>query len=287
MAYQIDFTASNYASRARRKIFLRLLLLAAVGGTAYGVYDVYKTYNLPTLNMRLAEYEAVAHPIEEMNAVWDEVAKEYGAMMRYYRLFWAANPTNFLNAMASADAPQLVRGFQPESWTLKTGGGCTLKYRYAFNPGDKAGQAKALETNLVHAVTSVVEVATNVPVSVQGVQLENLLNVDELDITVRFSLPNAREFPAKERALTDCVSEIGAFRKKVQETKLTGGGDAKGMPSTAQGMMMAYLPIGKDKPDFPQVANVIDVAGWLGRANQFIDRNRMPPDPKRREYKAG
>ena len=177
MAYQIDFTASNYASRARRKIFLRLFLLAAVGGAAYGVYDVYHAYNQPTLNMRLAKYEAVAHPIEEMNAAWDDVAKEFGTMMRYYRLFWAANPTNFLNAMASADAPHLIRGFQPESWTLKTGGECTLKYRYKFNPDDKAKQAKRLETNLVHAVTAIVEVATNVPFSVQGVQLENLLNV--------------------------------------------------------------------------------------------------------------
>ena len=63
MAYQLDFTASNYVNRSRRKTFLRLLLLAAVGGTAWGVYDVYKTYNETTLNMRLAEYESVARPI--------------------------------------------------------------------------------------------------------------------------------------------------------------------------------------------------------------------------------
>ena len=81
MAYQIDFTAQNYARRRLRKILLRVLLLVAIGGLVYGVNDVYKTYNMPTLNMRLAEYEAVTRPIEEMSAAWDAAAKEYDAMV--------------------------------------------------------------------------------------------------------------------------------------------------------------------------------------------------------------
>ena len=104
MAYQIDFTASYYNRRRWKKVFLRLLLLAVIGGIVWGVNDVYTTYNQPTLNMKLAEYEGVARPIEEMNAAWDTAAKEYAALVRYYRLIWAANPTNFLTAMASSNA---------------------------------------------------------------------------------------------------------------------------------------------------------------------------------------
>ncbi len=82
MAYQIDFTESTWAGRKFRKWMLRLCLLAVLAGTAWGVYDVYTTYNEPTLNMRLAEYEAVARPVEEMNAEWDAAAKEYDALVR-------------------------------------------------------------------------------------------------------------------------------------------------------------------------------------------------------------
>ena len=126
MAYRIDFTASNYVGRARRKAFLWFLLLAAIGGVAYGVYDVCTTYNQPTLNMRLSEYEAVAFPIEDINANWDDVAKKAASMTRYYRLLWATNPTNFLGAMVSTNAPHLRRGFIPVRWAMKTGGECRL-----------------------------------------------------------------------------------------------------------------------------------------------------------------
>ncbi len=281
MAYQIDFTASNYVNRSRRKAVLRLLLLAAVDGAAWSVYDAYTTYNQPTLNMKLAEYEAVARPIEEMNVAWDETAREYGAMLRYYRLVWAANSTNFLAAMASADAPRLGRGFHPLSWTLTTGGNCRFDYLYVFEPGDKAEQARGLEGKVAQAVTSLVEVVDG-KVDVQGVQHENLLGVNELRITARFALPDARSFPAKERTLAGCVDEIAALRKRVQGAKIADGDTAKGAPSTAQGIMMAYLPMGKDKPGFPDITRVLDVAGWFERADAFIVKNRIPGDDAER-----
>ena len=282
MAYQIDFTASNYVSRSRRKGLLRLLLLAAIAGAAWSVYDAYTTYNQPTLNMKLAEYEAVARPIEEMNVAWDETAKEYGAMLRYYRLVWAANPTNFLEAMASADAPRLGRGFHPQRWTLTTGGKCQLDYLYVFEPGDKAEQARGLEAKIAHSITSLVEVVDG-KVDVQGVQHENLLGVNDLRITARFALPDARAFPAKERALAGCVDEIAALRKRVQDAKIADGDTTRGAPSTAQGIMMAYLSIGKDKPGFPDFTRVLNVAGWFERADAFIVKNRIPGDGAERQ----
>lgn len=281
MAYQIDFTAQNYVNRSRRKIFLWLLFLAAITGVAWGVYDVYATYNQPTLNMKLTEYDAVTRPIEEMNAAWDETAKEWGAMARYYRLIWAATPTNFLNAMTSANAPRLGRGWKPSSWTLKTGGECILSYRFVFDQSDKAERAKKLEAELVNVITSIVEVADG-KVDIQGVQTENLLNVKDLGITAKFLLPDVRSFPAKEKTLADCVNEIVAMRKKVQEAKITDGGGANAPPSTAQGIMMAYLSIGKDKPDFPAFADVLNVSGWFGRADRFIAKNRIPGDDAER-----
>lgn len=273
MAYQIDFTASNYASRTRRKIGLRLLLLAALGGVAYGVYDVYTTYNQPTLNEKLRDYEAVARPIEEMNDAWDKAANEYNAMMRYYRLVWADNPTNFLNAMASVDAPHLRSGFHPLEWTLKTGGECTLKYRFVFDPmGDKAGQVKGIEAEVVNSITSVVRIATNTTVAVEGVKLENLLLVKELPISVNFTLQDARLFPEKAAALTNCVKEIAAMRTKVLSEKVLDGNEF-GNISTAQEIMMKYLDSGyiKDTPDLI-VTNAINVSGWFDRADQFIAR---------------
>ena len=275
MAYQIDYSESIWIRRRRRKASIRLLFAAAVAGLAWGVHYVYVTYNQPTLNMKLAEYEAVARPIEEMNAAWDESAREYGALLRYYRLLWAANPTNFLCAMASPDAPRMGRGFHPLRWKLTTGGECRLDYAYEFAPGDKASQAKGIEGEIVNAVTSVVSAAGG-KVDVQGVQHENLLRVETLDITAVFSLPDARTFPVKERMLADCVQEIAAMRKKVQETRIADGNGVKGAPTDARGIMMAYLPIGRDKPDFPNLANAIDVAGWMSRADQFILKNKIP-----------
>ena len=293
MAYQIDFTASNWANRSRRKAFLRLSLLAAVVGAAYGVYDVYTTYNEPTLNMRLAEYEAVARPVEDMNKVWDETSKEFNAILRYYRLVWAANPTNFLNTMASTNAPQLERGFHPDSWTLKTGGECTLKYRYVFGSSDKAAQAKVLETNIVNAVTSVVQIASNTEVDVQGVQHENLLNVKELNISVRFSLANTRSFPAKESALPECVSEIADMRKKVHDKKIATKKNGKVDASAVRMLMVEYnkTVVGVDKEELPAVTN-INIAGFFEAVDRLVkkceeeSKKEMPGKNERHDLRA-
>jgi len=289
MAYQIDFTASNYVNRARRKACLRLALLAALVGAVWGVHDVYVTYNEPTLNMRLSEYEAVSRPIEEMNAAWDTAGREYAALLRYYRLVWAANPTNFLAAMASPDAPRLARGSRPLSWTLTTGGDCRLDFHYAFAAGGKAEQAKGLEQEIASTVTSLVAVVGG-KVDVQGVRHENLLNVNGLDLSVRFALPDVKTFPAKEKTLADCVAEIARMRETVQKVKLAGGG-VKGAPSSTSDVLMKYLPstfgkdreTGKVKADFPVCRDAIDVAGWFSKADQFIARNRIPGDAAERQ----
>lgn len=279
MAYQIDFTAANYANRSRRKIFLRLMLLSAVAGAAWGVQYVYTTYNQPTLNMKLAEYEAVALPIEKMNAAWDEAVKEYNAIVRYYRFLWAANPTNFLTAAAGGDAVRLGRNFRPVRWMMKTGGECRLDWLYVFDQGDKAQQALGLEDRVVNAITSAVTVVDG-KVDVKGVQHENLLRVNDFNVSVRFSLPDVRAFPAKEKALADCVGRITAMRGKVQGAKIAKA-DIKISASTAREIMMKYLETGKDKPGFPEIGTVIDVAGWLDRADKFIAKNRIPDDSAR------
>ena len=286
MAYRIDFTESNYINRSRRKTALRLLLLALLAGVAYGVHSVYTTYNEPTLNMKLAAYEAVARPIEDVNAAWDEAAREYGRISCYYRLLWASNPTNFLDGMAAADAPGLGRGFHPRKWTLKTGGECRLDYAYSFQPGDKAAQARQIEAALASMVTSLVMVASN-KVDVQGVRLENLLDESHLDIMVGFSLPDARKLTARDPALIGCVNEIAAMRRKVQNAKIVKSDDPlKASQSTAGGIMMAYLPPnyrmrnGKALPGFPESTNVINVAGWFERADQFAKEHKIPDDMK-------
>lgn len=277
MTYQIDFTASNYKLRSWRKWVLRLLLVAAVVALAWGVQYVYKVKNESTLNMKLAEYEAVAQPIEALNVDWDTAAGEFASLVKYYRLLWALNPTNFLAAMASPDAPRMRRGLRSQEWVLTTGGECRLGCRYVFDAGDKAEQTKGLEDEIVRAVTSVVQVVDGA-VDVRGVQHENLLGVDELNVSVRFALPDVRPFPAKEATLADCVSEIAAMRKKVQETKFADGSDARGVAPTAQAVMMAYFQRGRDKPDFPTMTNVLDVAGWFGRVDQFCRRNNITGD---------
>ena len=291
MAYQIEYSEAIWSGRRRRKAFLRLFLLALLAGAAYGVYDVYTTYNKPTLNMKLADYEAVVLPIEEMNAAWDAAAKDYDTMLRYYRLLWAASPTNFLSTIASTNALHIGKFLHPVSWTLKTGGECKLDFVYSFNFGDKAEQTKGLEDELVHAVTSVVDVAGG-KVDVQGVQHENLLDVDELNVSIRFSLPNVKPFPVKERTLADCVKEIAAMRKKVQETPFMKAGDAKGDPTTALALMTKpYIEIGRDAEGRPDHKNAIDIMGWLRNADKFIDgagaksgKKAPDSDVKRRQH---
>ena len=280
MAYRIDFTEANYINRSRRKFLLRLVTVAAIAIAVWGIQDIYTTYNQPTLNMRLAEYESVARPIEEMNLAWDTAANEYNAMLKYYRLLWASSPTNFLSLMASDAAPRLKPGLRPVSWSLTTGGACQIDYAFTFDFGDKAEQTKGLEDWLVNSVTSVVQVVGG-KVEVSGVQHQNLLNVNSLNITLKFSLPDVRTFPAKEKTLADCVAEIALMRKKVKEAKIADG-DTKSGANTAQGIMMAYLAIGRDKPDFPDLASVINVSGWFDRADRFIMKNRIPGDEKDR-----
>ena len=281
MAYRIDFTEARYTNRSRRKWALRLFVVAAVVIVANGMHDVYVSYNLPTLNMRLAEYESAARPIEEMNAAWDVAAREYDSMLRYYRLLWAANPTNFLAVMSSGKSPRLPSGMRPRGWSLTTGGECRLDYAFTFDVGDKALQVEGMEAQLINAVTSVVQVADG-KVEVAGVQHQNLLNVDSLAINVKFSLPNVRKFPAKEKTLVTCAEEIAGFRKKVQETKISESGD-RNEPATAQAIMMKYLAMGRDKPDFPDMKKVIDVKGWFALADQFIMKHRIPGDDRERK----
>ena len=276
MAYQIDFTAQNYVLRSRRKALLRLLLAVAVVAVAWGANECSRAYHQPTLNMKLAAYRSVAKPIVEMSEKWDEASKEYNAMVRYYRLLWASSPTNFLMPMANMDAPRLSRGFRPLSWTLTTGGDCALVYKFAFGPGDKAVQTKGLEDQVANLVTSVVEVVGG-RVDVQGVQHENLLNVDGFNVEARFALPNARSFPAKEGALAGCVAEIQDLQKKVQDMKVPKDGTL-----TVREIMMRYLPknFEKGKADFPHIEHTIDVSDWFKNADAFIMRNRIPGDEK-------
>lgn len=287
MAYQIEFTSAIWDGRRRRKALLRLALLTALAALAWEVRHIYITYNQPTLNMRLAEYESASRPVEEMSAAWDKAEKEYQAMLRYYRLVWAYNPTNFLNAMAvpTKEASRLGHRFRPVKWTLKTGGECRLDYHYSFDQGDKAEQAGEIEATVANSITSAVSVAGG-KVEVDGVQLENLLRVESLNISARFSLPDARPFPAKEKTLDGCVKEIAAMRRKIQEARISDSKDARSAVS-AQAIMMAYLPMGRDKPDFPAPSAALNVAGWFDRADQFIVRNRIPGDDKeRKELKA-
>lgn len=290
MAYQIDFSESIWDGRRWRKRLFQLFLLAMLGGATWGVYDVYTVYNQPTLNMKLAEYEGVAQPIEKMNAAWDAAAKDYAALVRYYRLVWAANPTNFLTAMTSSSALRFRTGLSPRNWTLTTGGECRLDLHYAFDSGDKAEQTKDLEREIAQSVTSLVQVAGG-KVDVKGVQHENLLNVEALNVSVGFALPDVRLFPAKEKTLADCVNEIAAMRKKIQESKFAEKIDVAGVTPTAQQLMMEYLPsqYGKDKktgkpnPDFPEMTKVIDVAGWLKSADKFILQNNISGDEMKRK----
>jgi len=285
MAYQIDFTASFYASRKRRKVFLRLLLLAAVAGAVWEVRNIYTTYNEPTLNMRLAEYEMVARPIEEMNAAWDKAEADYNVLKRYYRLLWAASPTNFIGSVANEGSPRLGRAFRPISWTFTTGGECRLEYAYKFNAGDKALQAGEIEAEIVNAVTSVTKVVDG-KVDVKGIQDENLLDVDELTISASFSLPDVMSFPTKEGVLANCVKDIVSMRNKVQDFKVPDSGDAKGAASNVKGLMVAYLALGKDKPDFPNFESAINVSGWFDRADQFVAKHNIPGrDSERRRIK--
>jgi len=282
MAYQIDFTEQFYGTRRLRKIILRLVLVASVAGLAWGTYDAYMAYKRPTLDMKLADYEAVVRPIELMSAAWDKAAQEYGRLLRYYRLVWSANPTNFLAAQCGRDMPLLGPNYHPTRWTLKTGGVCTLGYRYVFGVGDKALQAKGIDDEIVRAVTSSVQVVGG-KVEVNGVRTTNLIDVKELPLTVTFALPGAQAFPKKEALLDACGKEIAAVRKKVQDASIAK--DAKGGPTTTKALMMAYLTSnfakdkeGKARADFPEFASAIDIEGWFARADQFIARHRLPGD---------
>ena len=79
---------------------------------------------------------------------------------------------------------------EANGWSLTTGGECRLAYRFTFDFGDKAEQTKGLEELLINAVTSVVRVVDN-KVEVSGVKHENLLNLNALDIVLKFSSPTA------------------------------------------------------------------------------------------------
>lgn len=284
MAYKIEFTASVYVNRARRKTALRFLLLAAVAAAAWQVKNIHVTYKEPTLNMKLAEYEVIARPIEEMNAAWDTAAKEYDSVMKYYRLVWAGNPTNFLAAVATNGIKRISRGSRPLRWTLATGGECVLEHVYTFGTGDKSMQVRGFEDDIANAVTSMVDVVGG-KVDVTGVPHENLLDVTDFNVKTRFLLADIKPFPAKESSLVSCVHEIVAMRDKVQDAKITQESGERNVPATAKGMMIGYLQLGKDKSGFPEFANVIDVAGWFGRADKFIAAERIPDDPVRARMK--
>ena len=278
MSYRIDFTASNHDLRRLRKICLRILAVSAAAAACWCAYSVYKTYNSPTLDMKLREFESVAHKVEDVNRLWDETHAEWTAMLHYYRLVWADGCARFLEGAAASGASLFGPGYRPVKWTLKTGGRCRLEYRYvfepyryAFEPGGKAEQAASIPTNVVRAVESVVDVSPE-GVSVAGVQTENLLNLEGLDISVSFSLAGGKRFPEKDAALAACVKEIEKMRREVQDAVLPGG-EALNAQKTAKDKMMAYLPFVKDREDYPAFTNAIDIAGWFEKADRFAKNN--------------
>lgn len=282
MAYQIDFTCVNYKRRTIRKRLLRGLFVAMVLSVAYAIYDIYKTYNEPTLDMCLNELEAVAKPIEEINASWDVALEKYNSLIGYYRLLWAEIPTNILNAAKSAGWPSLPSSYHPLKWRFTTGGKCTLDYRYVFSSGDKAEQSKAISSVMLNAVTSNVH-GIEGKVDISGIQSENLLNVDGLNLTVTFNLAGVKTFPSKEAVLSECVKEIESLRTKIHKTKMVSKSFADGRPITVRDLFMKYLAVGKDKSDFPDWKKAISVEGWLDSADRFIVKNRIPGDERERK----
>jgi len=277
MAYSIDFTSRQYAWRSRRKFCLRMLLIAAIAVAVWEVYDGFRIYNSPTLNMRLAEYEAVTRPIEEMDAAWSEAEKEYFVMDRYVRLVWVDNhPTNFLNAMALPDSRRPGKGFRPLRWVLNTGGECRLDGVYVFRPGDKAAQATNIAAEVSCTITSAVDVVGN-KVDLQGIKKEHLVWVDELDISARFFLADSMKFPAKEKSLSDCVGEIKKLREKVQTAKISKDEGPAAPPNTAQSLMTKYvdLQLKVDKRKLPDYKVAINIPGWFDAVDKVLENDAM------------
>ena len=102
--------------------------------------------------------------------------------------------------------PSLPSSYHPLKWRFTTGGKCTLDYRYVFSSGDKAEQSKAISSVMLNAVTSNVH-GIEGKVDISGIQSENLLNVDGLNLTVTFNLAGVKTFPSKEAVLSECVKE--------------------------------------------------------------------------------
>lgn len=184
--------------------------------------------------------------------------------------------TNYVSSIISAFGPN----YRPKSWLLTTGGECKLDYDFVFDSEDKAAQAGRIESNVSNVIVSLVTVVKD-KVDVSGVKLENLLGDKKLDIAVKFNLPDAKSFPAKEPMLDKTTKEIIAMRKKVQETRLPEDTKFGTGTYTAKEIMSKYLPKTKDE-DFPVIDDVINVAGWFNKADEFVKKHRFPMSPDSR-----
>lgn len=260
MAYSIDYSASFYRRRGAVKWTLRAVALVALCAIACGLHDSWVVYNSSSLDEKLNAYQAAALPIEKLSADWDAALARYNGMLPYYRLKWTTNITDLARSVMET-SKKLPPSFHLTGWSLKTGGECSISYKYVFDAAGKAQQAVAASNAMAQAVSTIRGIEA---VKVSDIPTENLLNVSEVNVSVGFKTPAPKAFPKKDAAFDAGFKMIQNRRQKIHKAKIGAEKDTKNGKDVL-GLMQSYRTRIKEKKDAfkEDEKKALDVKGFM------------------------
>lgn len=253
---------------------LRVLALVVACAIACGLHDSWVVYNSSSLDEKLNAYQAAAMPIEKLSADWDAAMVRYNGMLPYYRLKWSEDITDLARAVMEA-SKKLPPSFHLTGWSLKTGGACSISYKYVFDAAGKAQQAVAASNAMAQAMSTISGIEA---VKVSDIPTENLLNVSEVNVSVGFKTPGLKALPRKDAAFDAGFKMIQNRRQKIHKAKIGEAKDTKNGKDVL-GLMQSYRTRIKEKKDAfkEDEQKVLDVKGFMDAVDHIAGPELKSP----------
>ena len=223
MAYQIDFSAANYRRRWVGLACVIVAVFGALGSAIWGGYEVYRIWNLPTLQQQLGAYQMLADRVDASYRHLREVSERYESMSPYLRLYWAESAEDVLSLL-SENVDRHPDAVRPLRWQIETGAHVTMEYVFQVAGFRRQAQVESVRAAMLSLLDQEDESgALQQPEDLRvTIPEQDLARVSDIPLTMQFSLDPVpyQQLPGAGAALSRVIETLQNRRQAVHEVTL-------------------------------------------------------------------
>jgi len=223
MAYRIDFSAAYYRRRWIGLTCVMVAVLGALGSAVWGGYEVYRIWNLPTLQQQLATYQMLADGVEPSYERLRDISELYEGMAPYLGLCWGENAEDLLVFLHGhvGRHPDNVR---PLLWRLHSGGGGSLSYEFQIEGFRRQAQVESVREVMQTLLDQEDETGARLPRANVQVKMPSvdLARAESIPLSLEFPLRAVphQQLPAAGATLDRLVQTMKSRRQRIHATVL-------------------------------------------------------------------